>query len=432
MTENTSIHSVPENSYQYPRRQMLKLMAGAGTVALGSSTWELSAIDQESESFWQMTKAQFSLRPGLMLMNAANLCPAPYPVSEMVYKLTRDIDADASFQNRQKFSELTEKSRHALAGFLGAAPEEIVLTRNTTEGNNTVLSGLDLGPGDEVVVWDQNHPTNNVGWDVRAQRFGFTVKRVTTPVAFSSPQELIAPFKKALTGKTKVLAMTHASNISGVALPVRDLCHLAREREILTLIDGAQSFGSLQVNLHQIGCDFYAGSAHKWFLGPKESGVLFVRKERIAQLWPALVGSGWDGSVDDHAHKFESMGQRDDATLAAVGRTVSFHQEIGRERVERRVRALAGTLKRGLQKIPGVVLHTPVEDDFSAGVVVFSIGDLDPRLAFEHLHRKYQIGGAGLTGMFSGVRLCPHIYNPMSEIQKAISAVGDLAKNGLA
>ncbi len=432
MTKNTYIHSVPEHSWQYPRRQMLKLMASAGTAALGSSSWGLAATDQESESFWQMTRAQFSLRPGLMLMNAANLCPAPYSVSEMVYKLTRDIDADASFQNREKFSKLTEKSRHALAGFLGASPEEIVLTRNTTEGNNTVLNGLDLGPGDEIVVWDQNHPTNNVGWDVRSQRYGFTVKRVTIPVKFSSPQELIAPFKKALTSKTKVLAMTHASNISGVALPVRDLCHLARERNILSLIDGAQSFGSLQVNLHQIGCDFYAGSAHKWFMGPKESGVLFVRKERIAQLWPSLVGSGWDESVNDHARKLESMGQRDDATLAAVGRAVSFHQEIGRERVERRVRALAGTLKRGLQKIPGVVLHTPIEDDFSAGVVVFSIGALDPRSAFQHLHRKYQIGGAGLAGMFSGVRLCPHIYNPMDEIQKAISAVGDLAKNGIA
>lgn len=160
--------------------------------------------------------------------------------------------------------------------------------------------------------------------------------------------------------------------------------------------------------------------------------MLFVRKERIAQLWPALVGSGWDGSVVDHARKFESMGQRDDATLAALGRAVSFHQAIGRERVEKRIRALAGTLKRGLRKIPGVVIHTPMEDDFSAGVVVFSIGALDPRLAFQHLHRKYQIGGAGLTGTYSGVRLCPHIYNPMNEIQKAISAVGDLAKHGIA
>lgn len=445
MRERTQINSLPEHAWQLPRREILKQMAG-GLAALTALSATENAValagppgalrvsplaPVERESFWQEVKAQFPLRPGLILVNAANLCPSPYLVQETVFGLTGDIDADASFQNRNKFSDLTEDSRRKLAIYLGAHPEEIVLTRNTSESNNIVVNGLDLGNGDEVLLWDQNHPTNNVAWEVKARRYGFQVRKVTTPVSPQDPEDLVHPFLNALTRKTKVLGLTHVSNISGVGLPVKTLCRMAREREVLTLIDGAQTFGAFPVDLHDIGCDFYSGSAHKWFLGPKETGVLYVRREQINRLWPSVVGASWEDLEEKGARKFETLGQRDDAALAAVGKAVEFHQQLGKERIGERIRTLAGMLKEELGKLPGAKLYTPQDSELSGGVVVVSIPETDPKEGFEYLYRRHKIGCAGIGGHFPGIRFCPHIYNPVEEINKIVSAVADLAKNGI-
>ncbi len=304
----------------HDRRRFLGLLGGGiaagatmppphGTTALSPRARfdRLSrAAQDDDEAFWQLVKREFPARPGLAMMNAANLCPSPFVVIDTVTQLTRDIDADVSFQNRSKFGALRNRARQGLATHLGADPSEIAITRNTSEGNNTVVNGVTLGRGDEVVLWDQNHPTNNVSWDVRAERMGFAVKRVTTSAEPKSASELAEVFADALTPRTKVLSFSHVSNVSGIRLPARQLCRLARERGIMTLVDGAQTFGVLRVNLHEMGCDFYTGSAHKWFVGPKEAGVLYVKEDRIADLWANDVGVGWQSAIRNGAQKFET------------------------------------------------------------------------------------------------------------------------------
>ena len=387
----------------------------------------LDSTAASGESYWKMVKEQFPLRPGFILMNSANLCPAPYPVSETVFRLQRDVDADASFQNRGKFREMRQKSLIALADYLGTDSDELVITRNTTEGNNMVISGLDLKAGDEVVIWDQNHPTNNVAWDVRAQRFGFTVKRVSTPKSPNSPEDLIQPFKNALTNKTRVLGFSHISNISGVALPAQQICTLARDRGIMTLIDGAQSFGFMNLKLHEIGCDFFTGSAHKWFMGPKEAGILYVRKDRVKDLWPSMVGVGWDQAKDKGANKFSTLGQRDDATVSAMAKAVEFHNHIGKERVEARIRELAASIKTEVQKkIPNAVFRTPLDANLSSGVVVFNIPGMDLRKTFNQLYNEHNIGCATTRGEFAGMRLSPNIYNLLEEVDRVVDTIRNL------
>ncbi len=379
------------------------------------------------ERFWQLVKGQFPLRSDLILMNAANLCPSPFPVIDVVSTLTRDVDRDASFQNRSKFGQLREQARDGLARYLGADADEIVITRNTSEGNNTVINGLTLGRGDEVVIWEQNHPTNNVAWDVRAARYGYTVKRVKTPPSPQTGEELIQAFGEAITPKAKVVAFSHVSNVSGVGLPAKQLCRMARELGILTLVDGAQTFGALRVDLHDMGCDFYTGSAHKWFVGPKEAGVLFVRRDRVADLWPSGVGVGWANALENGARKFETLGQRDDAAVSAVGTAVQFHNTIGARRVEARVRELAAALKKTLRdRLPDVRFHTPWAPEFSAGVVVFSPPRTDAREMFGALYREHNIACAARGGDFTGIRLCPHIYNTMEEIEHVVDVIAEL------
>jgi selenocysteine lyase/cysteine desulfurase len=354
-------------------------------------------------------------------MNAANLCPSIRAVSERVADLTRDIDVDCSFHNREKFARLLEESRKRIAGQLGATDDEIALVRNTSEANNIINNGLPLKPGDEVVLWEENHPTNNVAWDVRAARFGITVKRVSLPKTPSGIDDLIGPFERALTPKTRVLSITYVSNVSGFKLPVKQLCDLAHRRGLYMHVDGAQTWGALRINLRELGCDSYSASAHKWFLGPREVGVLYVRKERIAEIWPNTVAPGWGVHAAPDvigARKFESLGQRDDARLAAIYTAAEFHDMIGPEKIEARVLELSGRLKSRIKDF-GLPLATPLDPAISGGVVVVRATPDKGKQAYETLDRKWGIAGAA-TG---GLRLCPHIYNTMAHIDRAAEGI---------
>ena len=400
----------------------------AGTKLLRESESQeilnkISSLKLADESYWRLVKEAFSLKPDLLLMHAANLCPSPISVQNQLLDLTLDVDQDASAQNRRKFSGFQDRSRTMLARFLGADPSEIAIVRNTSAANATVVNGLDLGPGDEVLLWDQNHPTNSISWDVRAQRYGFTVRRVSTPLNPQSQGDLTAPFKDALTSRTRLISFSHVSNISGVRLPAAQLCQLAHTNGSLAMVDGAQSFGSMEVDLHSIGCDFYTGSAHKWFLGPREAGVLYVNESMVEHLWATHVGVGWESAVRSGARKFEVLGQRDDAAVAAVATTVRFHETVGKQRVAERVSELASALKDGLgARIPGTHFHTPSSAEFSGGVVVFLPPGSDARELVTALYEEHGVAGAAMGGAFTGVRLCPHIYNTMEDVEKVIEA----------
>jgi selenocysteine lyase/cysteine desulfurase len=234
----------------------------------------------------------------------------------------------------------------------------------------------------------------------------------------------MAPFLDALRPNTRVLAFSHVSNVSGTALPARELCAAARERGILTLVDGAQTFGVLQLDLHDLGCDFFTASSHKWFVGPKEAGLMYVRAESQDRLWPSDVGVGWEGAVDRGAEKFENMGQRDDAAVATMAVAAAFHESIGPGAVESRVRALAGAVREALmERIPKIAFFTPEEEESRGGVVVFAVPGQDHDAIFEGVYRTHRLGCAAMHGLFSGLRLSPHVYNTMDQVQTAVEAV---------
>ena len=388
----------------------------------------LATVSQGSESYWKLVAQQFPLRAGKVPMNAANLCPAPRVVSERVAELTRDEDSDISNQNRAKFHDLQEESRQKVAEHLGVSPEEIALVRNTSEANNIVNNGINLKTGDEIVIWEQNHPCNNVAWDVRAARFGYTIKRVTVPNTVKSDDEIVKLFEAAITPRTKLLSITYISNTTGMRLPAKELASLARQRGIYCHLDGAQAWGFLKLNLRDIGCDSFGASAHKWLMGPKQAGVLYVREQRIPEIWPSIVTAGWGNGVDaaaKGARKFEVMGQRDDACLAAVGTAVDFHRAIGFENIEARTMELAAALKAGLWKINKLKPVTPADPKLSGGVVISALSDGDSakmRTLIGGLYTKYGIAAVA-TG---GLRLSPHTYNTMEDIELTIRGVREL------
>jgi isopenicillin-N epimerase len=358
-------------------------------------------------------------------MNAANLCPSPAPVTQALERFTRDVDRDCSFQNRGKFGDLLEATRARIARQLRVDPDEVALVRNTSEGNNTVNNGLDLRRGDEVVLWEQNHPTNLVAWKLRAARFGLRIRVVSVPERPASEAELIAPFERAISARSRVLAFSHVSNVSGLALPAKALTELGHRHGMHVHVDGAQTWGVHDVDLADIGCDSYAGSGHKWYLGPREVGLLVVRREAIPRIWPNVVAPGWGDDVEPDvagARKFESLGQRDDAALVALGAAAELADRFGPAAVEARTRALAQRLKEGLVEA-GATLVTPLEPRFSGGVCIARAERPNRRELFDRLYREHGIAGAP-TG---GLRLSPHVYNTQEHVDRAVAGVKALA-----
>ncbi|MBM3776368.1 MAG: aminotransferase class V-fold PLP-dependent enzyme [Acidobacteria bacterium] len=386
--------------------------------------------EASNEPYWLMVKRQFPLEDNLIYLNAANVCPASRPVLDRYLDFVRDFHSNPSFQNRDKYNPMREALRAKLARMLRVSPDEIAITRNTSEGSNIIVKGLDLKPGDEILVTDHNHPSNNDAWKVRARRDGLSVKSIPVPVPAASAEALVAGFERALTPRTRVIAVTHVTNTTGILYPAREIAALARRRGIFMHLDGAQSLGALDVNLQEIGCDSYSSSAHKWPMGPLEAGVLYVRQEWIPRIWPSIVTAGWSDNLVG-ARKFEVFGQRDDPRIAGFEAAIDFLNLIGMPAVEARVRALAARAKAELVKISEVELKTNPEASLSGGVIKFRLRNLPVKQAYDTLWERNRMAmAATASGDSEGLRWSPQIYNSMEEIDRSVEAVRELARRG--
>ena len=385
------------------------------------------AVDPVNEAYWLMVKRQFPLRDGLLYLNAANVCPASRAVMDRHLQYLNDFHGDPSFQNREKYEAQAERTRGKAASLLGVTADEMAMVRNTSEGTNIVVTGIDLKAGDEVVITDHNHPSNNDSWKVRAKRHGLVVKSLPVPVPPRRRQDLIDAFDKAVTPRTKVVAITHVTSTTGVLYPAKEIGEIARRNGAWFHLDGAQTVGALAVNLRDIDCDSYAGSMHKWPMGPLEAGLLFVKAERIPQLWPSIVTAGWSDNLKG-ARKFEVFGQRDNPRLVAVEAALDFLDLVGIKHVEARMRALAQSALRQLAELPGVKLKTSVTPELSAGVIKFEVTKMEPKAAYDLLWKRHGIAIAQTgSGDAKGLRFSPHIYNSMAEIERAVAAVREIS-----
>jgi selenocysteine lyase/cysteine desulfurase len=309
-------------------------------------------------------------------------------------------------------------------------PEEIVIARNTSEANNIVSSGLDLKAGDEVVIFADNHPSNNAAWLQKSKRFGYAVSVIDQPNPHPGAEYFVEAAKRAMTSRTRVLAFTHQTSTTGDVLPASELCRLARERGVLTLIDGASALGFFDVDLSEIQPDFYTSSSHKWVCGPKEVGVLYVNARAQSSIHPSII-SAYPGAIGI-SRTLEAMGQRDEPAIIGFGESLSFQTKIGRKVIEARSRSLAQGLMAGLSKIDGVQLWTHPDPERSGAVVTFRPGNLNiPKLS-DALYKNDRIGCATRTGSDRpGIRLSPHIYNTMAEVDRAVAAISKYIKQGV-
>jgi len=236
---------------------------------------------------------------------------------------------------------------------VGCTRDELALVRNATEANSYIANGIDLKAGDEVLMTDQEHPGGEQPWQVRAKRYGVVLKKITLPKPPKDAAQVLNLFNDAITPRTRVIFCSHITTVTGVVLPAKELCALARSKGILSAVDGAHVIGMMRLNIPEIGCDLYSSSPHKWLMAPKGTGFLYVRDEVIDRLWNTIATEGWDDRKI-RAERFQRIGSSNVPALWGLRAAIKFANDIGLERIERRHRKLCDyilgeMIKRGAE-----------------------------------------------------------------------------------
>ncbi|MFQ5721601.1 MAG: aminotransferase class V-fold PLP-dependent enzyme, partial [Candidatus Aminicenantales bacterium] len=358
--------------------------------------------------------------------NNGTLGPMPKPVFNTLIKCFK-LQVTNPYKCYSFIPRKKEEIRNKLAEFIGATPEEVVITRNTTEGMNFVANGLDLKEGDEVLLSTLEHPGGTQPWKLKERRFSIKIKEVPFGLPPKSVKEIVDAFEKAVTPRTKIISISHTIYITGLITPLKELSQMAHAKGVLVLADSAHGLGMLNLNMKELGIDFWASSPYKWLGAPTGGGVLYVRREVQDKLWPTIVTAGWDKYKD--TRRFETLSQRADALIIALGEALDFQAAIGRERIERRIKTLASYLKKELKKIPGVKLHTPEDPYLSGGLTAFSVAGVDHRKIVNYVREKYNIVirtvGSKEKGTY-GLRVSTPLYVSFKEVDLLLEGIRHL------
>jgi isopenicillin-N epimerase len=385
-------------------------------------------LDDESPDgvYWEEIRKLFEFEDRFIMMNNGTLGPMPRSVFNALTRYFR-VQVSNPYDGYNFLPAVRESVRAKLAAFVGASPDEVAITSNTTEGLNFVINGLDLKPGDEVLMSNLEHPGHIGPWKLKEKRAGIVIKEVPLSATAKSVDEIVGAFAAAITPKTRVISISHTVFITGLIMPLKELSQLARDKGLLILADSAHGIGMLDLDLKALGIDFFASSPYKWLGAPTGVGLLYVRKEALDKVWPTVVSSGWESNAA--ASKLDPSGQRSDAVLYALDEALNFNNRIGKSRIERRIKVLAARLKQELAKVPGVKVHTPADPYLSAGLTAFSMGgSLEPKLV-DYLREKHNLvvrtTGNAKAGTY-GIRVSTPIYVSTKEVDMVVEGVRTL------
>jgi selenocysteine lyase/cysteine desulfurase len=312
--------------------------------------------------------------------------------------------------------------RRRLAAAFGCDPEEIAITRNTSEAVEICQLGLDLKPGDEALTTNQDYGRMITTWRQRERRDGIVLKMVSFPVPPPSLDDLCQRIERAITPRTRVILICHMTNRTGQIFPVKKICRMARQHNIEVIVDGAHGFAHFPFNLADLDCDYYGTSLHKWLLAPHGTGFLYVRRTKIAKVWPLMAAPA---TMTENVRKFEEIGTHPAAHHNAIGEALTFHHSIGVERKAARLRYLRERWTRRLERLPGARSLTSPDPEQSCGLGLLSIQGADPGKLTNTLWEKYGILVIPIAtqGEYAGLRITPNIYTTLEEIDTFCAAI---------
>jgi selenocysteine lyase/cysteine desulfurase len=427
------------------RRSFLRTAAGSGLAAYVclSDSWrthlaraqeaappsQKPATVATNEGSWAHIQQAFDLDRSLINLNNGGVSPSPRLVHEA---MKRQLDWANHAPSKHLWHEQDpqlELVRVRLARTFGCDPEEMAITRNASESLQIALNGISLKPGDEILTTTQDYGRMLNTISQREKREGIVMKQIKLPVPITSSEEVVKRFEQGMTDKTRAILLCHVVNITGEILPVAEICRIAKERGIRTIVDGAHAFSHLVYQVGDLECDIYATSLHKWLTAPIGTGFLYVRRELIKDLWPMQAAPP---EKENDIRKFEEIGTHPTAPRLAISEALTFYQGIGAQRKEARLRWLRDYWAIRVSKHENVRFHTNLDPSHSCGLATMEIANVPPVALTDHLWKKHQIIVTPILHEdFKGIRVSPNVYTTTQELDIFCDAIDRVVTDGL-
>jgi len=377
------------------------------------------------EDFWRVIQQSYTVNPNIINLNNGGVSPSPLVVQQAVERYNQLANEGPSYFMWRIMDQGREPLREKLVNLAGTSAEEIAINRNATESLNTIILGLDLKSGDEVIGTKQDYPHMIQAYKQRVLRDGIVYKQISFDFPIDDDEQIVKAYEEAITPKTKLLHVTHMINWVGQVMPAQKICDMAHAKGIEVIVDGAHSFGLMDFKIPDLHCDYFGTSLHKFLSAPIGSGMMWIKKEKIAKIWP-LPSSGEPHSSD--IRKFEELGTRSFPIEQGIGEAVNFHEGIGSKRKEERIRYLKDYWASKVQHIPKVKLHTSLNPKYSCAICGVSIDGMTPGELDSALFEKYKIHTVGIVWEnISCVRVTPHVYTTLPDLDKLVKAIGEIA-----
>jgi isopenicillin-N epimerase len=394
---------------------LMSIPALAETVSADSFS-SLIAGKADDEIF-ALVRKQLLLDKSIVYMNTGSLGPAPRMVVDRITEAMHQLERNPVTENWGPLGKEMETVREKAAKFFNADLDEIVLTRNTTEGLSLVGSSLKLNAGDEILTTTNEHGGGEVGIDYMAEKNGAVINKIEMPLPAKSKEQIIDLIKKNITSKTKVLLLSHVSTITGMRMPLEEIAKITREKDILFIVDGAQAPGMLAIDVKKLGADIYATSGHKWLLGPKETGIVYMRKDVQERIKPVFLASG-------NASYSASSGTRNVANFIGLGETISWHEVINSNKIEARVLELSAYCRELLQQVEGVEIISPEDNTLRSAMVSVRLLEAKNRDIFYAMRENNIV--IKVLPKYNALRFSTHMFNTREDIKKLVEQLNTL------
>jgi len=391
-----------------------------------SSTPEETAVD---EMFWYKVQQAFSVDRSLVNLNSGGVSPSPTSVQDSMKRYLDYSNTAPVYSMWRILEPQREGVRKRLALFFGCDSEEIALTRNASEGLQICQFGFDLEAGDEVLTTNQDYPRMITTWQQRERRENIVLKQFSLPIPAEDDDEVVELFAKNITNKTKLILMCHMIFMTGQILPVKKVVRMAREKGIPVIVDGAHSFAHVDFELNDLDCEYFATSLHKWLYAPHGTGMLFVRKDKIADLWPMMAAAE---KQDADIRKFEEIGTHPAANYLAIADALTLNEGIGIKRKEARLRYLRNYWVNKIKGNSQVKFHTSHKPQFSCGITTVQIEGIEAAALTQFLWENYRIIVTPITHPeFEGIRVSPNLFTTLQELDRFVDALSFAIEKGI-
>ncbi|MFL2999859.1 MAG: aminotransferase class V-fold PLP-dependent enzyme [Cytophagales bacterium] len=409
------------------RRSFIHKSIAAGTLFplfsmdFKKESYNLKEINKD-ENYWKKVADMYHQNVKFINLESGYFSPSPESVKDYWVNFVNEINESPSYYMRTRQIEMREKVREKLASYAGIQTDELVLTRNTTESMNIIIQGIKLDRGDEILRTNLEYPNIIQALDMRGRRFGTKVRIVDVPIHPKSQQEIVDKVIGAVNNKTKIILISHMVFLNGQVFPVKEVCAKAREMGLETIVDGAHSFSHVDMDVSEIGCDYYASSLHKWLGAPLGNGLLYVKKGNAERLWPLYGDTAYD---DDNIMKLEHLGTRPCSNQNGIIPAVDFNLEIGKKEKSKRLKFLQMRWASELKGNKNIILNTPLGEGQSYGIANVGVKNLHPSELADKLFDDYNIFTVPIDDDrgIRGVRVSPNLYSTVEDIDKFIEAM---------